>query len=86
MTTSTHVRPRGLSRETQRKVDKILAAAPKMQRIKRIRAGLADIITASEKEWERRRTLGEGNTPPKLLIDVIGIEQDFDALMLDLHQ
>lgn len=90
MSTSTLSRrsfqPRGLSFETKAKVARILAGAPKRQRIKRIRAGLQSLIDASEREWERRRTAGCGNEPPQLLIDVAAIETDFELLMLELHQ
>jgi hypothetical protein len=80
------VRPRRLPPETQAKVDRILAAAPKRQRIKRIRAGLQSLIANGEREWDRRRTAGEGNEPPGLLVDVAAIETDFELLMLELHQ
>lgn len=82
------LRPRGLSPETQRKVDRILAAAPKRQRIKRIRAGLQSLITDGERAWERNRlsSVGGGDQVPKLLLDVIAIETDFEELMRELHQ
>ena len=81
-------RPRGLSPATQAKVDKILAGAPKRERIKRIRAGLQGLIDVGEREWDRRRTasVGGGDQAPKLLLDVIAIEADFDELMRELHQ
>lgn len=80
------VRP--LAPDVQRKVDKILAGAPRRQRIKRIRAGLRALIDVGERQWERNRlgSVGAGDQVPKLLIDVIAIEADFDELMRELHQ
>ena len=82
------LRPHGLSPETQRKVDRILAGAPKRERIKRIRAGLQSLVDVGEREWQRRRaaSVGGGQDVPQLLIDVIAIETDFDALLKELGQ
>lgn len=78
------VRP--LAPDVQRKVDKILAGAPRRERIKRIRAGLQYLIDCGEREWQQRRRACEGNDPPGLLLKAIEIETAFELLLKDLHQ
>lgn len=79
-------RPRPLTADQQLKIDRAKAHLARRDRIARIRAGLQNIIEASEREWERRRTIsvGGGQNVPQLLLDVIAIETDFDVLVKDL--
>ena len=79
-------RPRPLTTDQQRKIAIAKAHLAKRQKVDRIRAGLQRLIEAGEREWERRRvaSVGGGGDVPQLLLDVIAIETDFDALCKDI--
>ena len=69
--------------DVARKIAKAQVRHANNQRIARIRAGLQKLADAGEREWQRRRaaSVGGGQDVPQLLIDVIAIETDFDALL-----
>jgi hypothetical protein len=85
MTATRTYRPRPLSPETLVKIAQAQARSARGQRVTRIRAGLRALVDAGEREWERRRvaSVGGGADVPKLLVDALAVETDFDALVAE---
>ena len=89
MTTDTlsrrSLRPRGLSFETQVKVDKIMLVKARRDRIRAVRAGLQAMVEAAERSQEAQRIASVGGgEPTQRLVDALCLASDFDALMQEL--